>query len=65
MNRIQLPNGQPAVPQVDGVQLACAMLLNGRAEHLPAEEQAKDIIDRIEALLGEIGRRQQEKHNGQ
>lgn len=55
MNRIVTPNGQPAIPQIDGVQLACAMLINGRSESLPPPEQAKDIVDRIRCLLSELG----------
>ncbi len=60
-NRIVTPNGQPAVPQIDGVQLACAMLIQGRGESLPPQEQAKDIVQRIQALLAELGRAAQER----
>ncbi len=60
-NRIVTPNGTPAVPQIDGVQLACAMLIQGRGEHLPPREQAIDIAQRIEALMNEMGRLAQER----
>jgi hypothetical protein len=60
-NRIVTPNGQPAIPQIDAVQLGCEMLLNGRGEYLDPPEQAKDIVDRIEALMSELGRLAREK----
>jgi hypothetical protein len=60
-NRIVTPNGTPAVPQIDGVQLGCAMLVQGRGEHLPPREQAIDIAQRIEALMNEFARIGQEQ----
>ncbi len=60
-NRIVTPNGTPVVPHIDGVQLGCAMLIQGRGEHLPPREQAIDIAQRIEALMNEMGRLAQER----
>ncbi len=61
MNRIVTPNGHAAAPQIDAVQVAMAMLIQGRGEFLSPADQAKDICDRIDGLVAEFTRRNKER----